>query len=369
VPKLDDRVWKPDLLSVLDWQHVYDGTQQAYADDPLATWWVQATAGVNYYRAELPARHLPGKWVRLETWDLETIPSDGEPAFHFPRQAGDTAIWLFPGNDTKAILMAEMKLQGTKVFVEVDDNYMIPPAMPGLSEWRTTRDSKTDEANYETHRKIVERVADGVIVSTERLAEVYSALHDNIHVCRNSFDPADWDPDPPHQKDGVLRVGWAGSASHGYDVSDIRSALDWASRQPDVDVVILGQLGFEGIRYRQVPWTNSLAQYRKNICELDVILCPLRENQWSACKSDVKAVEGALAGAVPVVSRTEPYAPWWRDGGPCLVADSPKGFVRAVKELVSDREGTAKLAADAREYVLSERNIANEVETWRSALA
>lgn len=370
MPKLDDRVWLPDLLSVLDWGVVWEAGQTRYSENPLATWWVQATPGVNYYRADLPAKHLPGKTVNFESRDVQEIASDtDEIAVCFPRQEGESAVWMFPGNDTRAIAMAEMKLQGMRVVVEVDDNYTRQPAIPQLSSWLTTRDKTgEDRHSYEIHRRIVERIADAVIVSTPRLAELYAPLCDEVHICRNSVDPDDWDPDPPHQPDGVLRVGWAGSASHGYDVSDIRPALDWASRQKDVEVVVLGELTPTGIPHRNVPWTDSLAQYRKNVCEIDVMLCPLRPSVWADCKSDVKALEAAMAGACSIVSRTEPYRPWWNGEAPGYEADSSKEFTRVLKHLVTHREEVRETARLAREYAVTQRNICTEIAKWRNAL-
>jgi hypothetical protein len=363
----DDRIWLPDLNAVLDWDTaLLDGTEKRYGGE--ATWWTQATPGVNYYRADLPAKHLPGKTIRFENRVDLQIGEDGEP--FFPRQEGNSGVWMFPGTTGKFLLMAGMKDLGYRVLVEVDDNYTVPPSVPQLSSWLVTRDkSGADEASYEVHCRIVRSpVCDGVIVSTPYLADVYRRLNPNVWVCPNSIDPTDWpDEEPPHQPDGVLRIGWAGSVSHLYDLADIRPALDWASRQKDVEVVVMGQLDL-GLKHRAIPWTDSLAEYRRNVSEIDVMLCPIRPNPWANGKSDVKALEGAMGGAVPVVSRTEPFRPWWDHDAPCLVADSKKGFVKAVKHLVANREETRQLARAARAWVLKHRQIKDSVEAWREAL-
>jgi hypothetical protein len=363
----DDRIWRPDLLAVLDWGHVWEAGQTRYTDKPGATWWMQATAGVNYYRADMPAKHLPGKTVRFESRDLQPRGDD----YWFPRQEGGTAVWMFPGNMTRAIAMAQMKTElGLRVLVEVDDNYTVSPPMPGLSKWVSHIDrSGQDNHSYEAHGKIVETIADGVIVSTERLAEVYGRLHESVFVCPNSVDPADWpQEEPPHQPDGILRVGWAGSASHGYDLADIRRALDFAARQPDVEVVVMGQLD-PGVKHRRIEWTESLAEYRSSVSQIDVMLCPLRSNAWSDCKSDVKALEAAMGGACAVVSRTEPFRRWWDGDAPGYVADSPKDFVKVVKHLVDHRDEVRETARLAREYALTVRNIDRSITAWREAIA
>lgn len=346
----------------VDWAAVDEATQTVHGG--LATWWVQATAGVNYYRADLPARHLPGATVILNESDVQP---DGDDRVVFRRQRG-AAVWMFPGNVTRWLLMAEQHQQGVPVYVEVDDNYTVPPSIPQMSTWQSTRDrSGGDNHSYECHRKIVQSAAcHGVICSTERLADVYRRLHANVHVCRNSVDPDDW-PDLVPRENDTLRIGWAGSASHAYDVADIRRALDWASRQKNVEVVVIGQLD-PGVKHRRVPWTDSLAEYRANLQNIDVMLCPLRPNVWADCKSDVKALEAALAGACSVVSRTEPYRDWWDGDAPGYQAATPKDFLKVVKHLVAHRDEVAETARLAREYATTTRNIRREITRWREAL-
>jgi len=359
----DDRIWITDFNEIMDWEAVGKASMHHYGNE--ATWWTQATEGVNYYRAEMPARHLPGRTVRLEARDLIPRDDDGEP--YMPRQIGDNAVWMFPGNDTRALCMAQLHMQGHKVMVEVDDNYLTAPPIPGLSSWRALRDPMDpDVSSYGMHRKIVTSWAcDGVIVSTPKLWEVYSQIHPNVHVCMNCIDPEDWQPDPPHQKDGILRIGWAGSASHGYDIAEIKQGLSWAAQQKNVEVVLLGELSLP-FKHRNVPWTTSLAQYRRNVQELDVMLCPLRPSDWADCKSDVKALEGVMGGALPVVSHTEPYSPWWDRG---YVAERRRDWLRIIKHLVGNRDEVRQAWQDAYAYVLAERTIEKGIEAWRTALA
>lgn len=347
---------------------MWEASQKRYGDTSEATWWVQATAGVNYVRADMPAKHLPGKTVFFESRDIQA----GGDDYVFPRQEGGTAVWMFPGNTTRWIAMAQMKVElGLRVLVEVDDNYTTGTPIPGLSSWLVKRDmSGQDRHSYETHTRIVKsKACDGVIVSTPALERVYGRIHPNVYVCTNSIDPDDWpEGEPEHQPDGVLRVGWAGSASHAYDLADIRRALDWASRQPDVEVVVMGQLD-PGVKHRRVSWTDKLAEYRENVQQIDVMLCPLRSNAWSDCKSDVKALEAAMGGACSIVSRTEPYRPWWDGSAPGYSAATPKEFLKVVKHLVANRDEVRETARLAREYAVTKRNIKDGVAAWRAAIA
>ncbi|HXJ62785.1 MAG TPA: hypothetical protein VNN79_03435, partial [Actinomycetota bacterium] len=321
------RIWaaidptiRHDPDDLIDWEAADEASQRRHGE--VATFWEQATGGVSYYRAWMPAKHLPGRVVRLQaTRDLYKDSS----GVVFRRQVG-ASVWPFPGNITRWLLMAEMHTQGIPVFAEMDDNYLVPSNTPGSHGWLIRRDpTPQDRPSFECHQAIIRsKAVDGLIVSTPKLADVYARLHANIHVCRNAVDPDDWAPDPPHQQDGILRIGWAGSASHKHDLNDVRPALDWASRQKDVQVVLFGELDMPGVRHRNIPWTEQLWKYRWGVRQVDVMLCPLRPSPWADCKSDVKALEAAMGGACSVVSRSEPFTPWWRDGAPSYSAATPK---------------------------------------------
>lgn len=285
----------------------------------------------------------------------------------FPRQRG-AAVWQFPGNATRGLLMAEMQEQGIRVLLESDDNYFVEPAMyPGaFSDWQKHLDrSKEDKASYEAHRRIA-RFVDGVIVSTPKLAEWYRTVNDHVYVCPNSVDPDDWPAEPPHQQDGLV-VGWAGSFSHYYDVAHIREALDWTWRL-DAKVVTIGLDPGWTFPRTHLGWADDLAEYREKLQVLDVGLCPLRPGPWEDCKSDVKALEYAMAGACPVVSRTEPYRPWWEGWGWPYVAQTEKEWAKVVRHLVAHPEEVRDGAREVRRLVLSERAIERTAWRWEEAI-
>lgn len=328
------------------------------------TFWAQATPGVTYYRCDLPARYLPGKVLILKETDVVSI---GKDTF-FPRQEG-AAIWSFPGNTTRAILIAEMQDQGIPVLMELDDNYMVHPPVKELSQWYLTRaESGHGEYSYETCTDIA-RFCDGLIVSTPYLASVYKDINPNIHICPNSIDPKDWPSNPSHQPNGVLRVGWAASDSHMLDANIIREALYWASHQKNVEVVIMGihpLISKFRFNYTHVPWYDKLHDYRQNLQKIDVMLCPLHDTEWDRCKSDVKAMEAAMSGACSVVGETEAYKPWFDQ--PVYVAKNIWDWKRILKFLVRNREEVAETSRLAKQYVIENRQIKDNVYLWEEAV-
>lgn len=73
-----------------------------------------------------------------------------------------------------------------------------------------------------------------------------------------------------------------------------------------------------------------------------------------------------MAGALPVVGRTEPYRPWWER---TFVADTEGDWRRIVKHLVRNRDEVRQMAREARLYCLAERDIRSTVSEWRAAIA
>lgn len=330
-----------------------------------ATFWAQVTQGSIYVRCELPARHLPGRVLPFLYKDL-FLKKDGTPVF--PRQAG-AAIWQYPGSTANAILIAAMQTRGIRCLVETDDNYILgaPKNSYYKSEWDEKIDmSQGDNFSYEAHRRIVE-FADGVIVSTPNLADSYRLCNDNVYVCPNCVDPDDW-PDPK-PRDGIFRVGFAGSLSHVFDLNLTKLAFEWLSKQKDVELVFLGLHPRWPVKNAKlVGWSDSPAQYRENLvnARLDVGLCPILDtSDWAKGKSDVKALEYAMAGALPLVQDHPSFLPWSER---CLIADSSEGFLEEVMWAYNNQDEVKKMAQEARAYALNERTIQDNVHHWEAAI-
>jgi len=337
--------------------------EEAVHDAPVATWWRQASPGTYYWRCLVPARRLPGQVLRFKETDLaENAAGD----IIYPRQRG-AAIWQFPGNATTGRLMAGMQDDGYRVLIEVDDSYLHTPDVGLYGGWHAELDTcgATDNFSFPAHRKLCEFV-DGIIVSTPALADLYSEINPNVYLCPNMVEPDDW-PGPQTLEDGVLRIGWGASHSHIVDAPLVRRALMWAADQPGVEVWVFG-IGdiykFPGA-VKRAPWTDNLADYRKSLGRCDVMVCPLNETPWARYKSDLKALEAAMAGAWPIVSTATPYTPWRDRTMTCTTA---KEWEHAIKWAVRHRDEIPALAAEAKRYVLAERTIERNIGLWREAL-
>lgn len=325
-----------------------------------ATWYAQATAATAYWRCQVPARLLPG----MVTTDLtgEQQP-DGTIGYSDHQGA---AIFQFPGSSDRAASILNMQAANIKTLVEVDDNYLddTDVNVQRRAGWqqRIGQGPHTSQG----HRFCVKH-ADGVIVTTAALADIYADVNDNVFVCPNQIDKNDW-PDPQEPDGNVFRVGWFASFSHDKDARLVRRALSWASRQPGVEVVTMGYdpPGWDFTR-THLSWSNDMSVYRRLLSLLDVGVAPVARTGWSVCRSDLKALELGMAQALPVLSTVPPYAGW--EHLPALTAGDEREFEERIRWCVRNQDDARALARKTREHVLSERLIEHHIEDWETAVA
>lgn len=359
--------WVPEAKCARDEQwHDYSPTPTPV--DVKATFYHQATPGTAYWRCQLPARFLPGQAVFNQPFVYEQD-DHAELANH----AG-AAVFQYAGDDGHHWLTRTMRQRNIRVLIEVDDDYTswAKSVMRRAGWYRTVKDTPPGRYSVEQHRATVEQ-ADGVIVTTERLAKIYRPLNPNVFVCPNQVDPADW-PALEKPDDGIFRIGWFASASHGMDLDLVERAFTWAARQPDVEVNLIG-IGrhpsgkpmYNSFPYKHFSWSNDLGVYKRFLLNLDVGVAPVVGNPWALCRSDVKALEYAMAGAMPIVSDREPYAHCEMPG--MFRCHDAKSFLLAVQWAVANKDEVRALALEARDYVLAERTVEANIHRWAEAVA
>jgi hypothetical protein len=338
--------------------------ERAETEDCIATFWHQATPGTTFWRCLVPARHLPAQTLPFTPVDLKET-KDGKP--YLPRQKGDTAIWQFLGDQTRTrIALGVGEIHQYRTLMELDDNYTRPaPYQYGKKNapWVNTIAEAKGGYSHEMHRAILPWM-DGLIVSTDFLANVYEEYHDTIYVCPNSVDPDDWQYD--REVHDAFRIVYYGSPSHTVDAPLVTDALKWASKQPGVEVWTVGfRNPAWSFPHQVIPWGNDLVEARKHLFKFDLGIAPLKTNAWANAKSDVKALEYTMAGVMPVVQKSEPFKAW--EG--IVPTPSTKGdWTEAIRWAVQNPDEVAGFARNAKEYVLRERTIQSNIHLWREAV-
>jgi hypothetical protein len=330
--------------------------------DLKASFYYQASYATTYVRCLPPARYLPGQAVDHAAAFIRDV--DGEdPELFFPEHRG-TAVYQFPGDAVRAVQMAHLQDQGVRVLVETDDTYleMGPLGNPGWQKNIREKNGGTGHS-LEAHKKIIPWV-DGIIVTTEHLGKRYRKYNEKIYVCPNQIDPVDW-PEPAKSEDEI-RVGWCASNSHVKDAPLVKRALKWASEQDGVKVFTMGfDPGWTDFERFHVPWSNDMGVYRHVIGTWDIGMAPLKEDPWSVCRSDLKALEYGVSGVWPILSDTIPYQGY---EGPCDKVKGSKGLYMALRGLLTHRDELRDRQTAVRDYVLRERTMAKNIHKWAEAI-
>ncbi len=332
----------------------------------LATFWRQATPGTTYWRGSVPMKYLPGQVRTLET---DSLSLDEEQKVLTVKGQEGVPIWQFLGDDARSRIALQLQRQGERTIMEVDDNYLrfAPPLYGKFGAWtKTHEEAQKNGTGYsvEMHRKLVPQM-DAIICATENLADEYSRHNDNVFHCPNSVDPSDWAVERTESES--LRIGYYGSPSHARDWPLVKKAMKWARKQPGVEVILIG-FSPPGWTGKVLPWADDLFSARKNLGHIDVGIAPLTVNPWAVGKSDVKAMEYAMGGVVPLLHDAPPYSPWRQSDWP-FMARTEADWFDLIRRVVSEgKDYAVEWAEEAKDYVLRERTIEKNIHRWKEAV-
>jgi glycosyltransferase involved in cell wall biosynthesis len=317
--------------------------------------------------------YLPGQVIGMEGHLVSGFDTPDDP-LSLEGQTG-AAIWQFLGDDSRSRIALQLRRQGVRTIMELDDNYLrySPPLYGKAGAWQKTHvEALQNGTGYsiEMHRKVVDQM-DALIVSTEALADDYDRFLAKrgadvpIYVCPNSVDPTDWDIE--RTESDTLRIGYYGSPSHMKDWPLAKKAMKWAAKQPDVEVVMIGFTppGWSG---KLLPWADNIYDARKNLGQIDVGIAPLKVNPWSEGKSDVKGLEYAMAGVMPIMQDAPPYRPWKDEWSWEWMARTEDDWMELIQDIVKNRDLVPGLAASAKGYVTRLRTIQGNIHHWRAAV-
>jgi len=169
--------------------------------------------------------------------------------------------------------------------------------------------------------------SDAVVVSTNKLKEIYGKLNKNIHVQPNRLARFIWgDIYPSHlykEEGEKIKILWGGSQNHfanpnvtkegvkGGDFGD--ELMNFIKKTVNTyDWYFVGAMPSEldsvKSKVHFIPWVDVL-HYPKVIKDIepDIGIAPLIDNVFNACKSNLKQLEYVAAGCAGIFSNVEPY--------------------------------------------------------------
>lgn len=202
--------------------------------------------------------------------------------------------------------------------------------------------------------------ADAVQYSAPELERLYGRLNARGRVFPNQLRtiPPPRTPTSPRP----VTIGWGGSLGHADDVAEVAPALcRFVLENPMVTLHLMcadriWQL-FEALPAERKRRTavGSIEDYYAFVSQLDIGIAPNRNEGFNRARSDVKFLEYAAYGAVPLVQRLTPYLESVREGETGLFFESPEDLIRLLDRLVRDPDECRRIRENAYRYASTER--------------
>ena len=202
------------------------------------------------------------------------------------------------------------KQTNTPLLYEIDD------LLTDIPDWNYASDYYKQ---YSSVAIEIMKHMDGMIVSTNKLKEVYSDYCPKIRVSPNHLIKGFWgEAKYVEQRNQKPRILWAGSGNHfatkkGQKGGDFGTKLmDFILKtKDDYQWVIVGGCPTELEKEKKIEkhgWIPLLnyPNYMKSL-KIDLAIAPLEQNLFNECKSNIKALEYTASGVPAIYTNIEPY--------------------------------------------------------------
>jgi glycosyltransferase involved in cell wall biosynthesis len=256
------------------------------------------------------------------------------------------------------------------VYELCDDLDALPPASPMRAFY--------SQPNNMLLIKRLAHYCDALQFSSPELEKKYSHLNRRCCVFPNQVLMAS--PERTQKSEETVIVGWGGSVGHLHDMAKISDRLiHWIMSRDNVRLYLMCADSiwelFEALpadRKRRFA-TGTVDDYYSFVSHLDIGIAPLEDTAFNRSRSDVKFLELAAHGVVPVLQATGPYLRSAKHGRTAFLFNTPDQLISTLDHLVLDASARLSVSASAREYVQRERNYLDRgkdrVEFYRSLIA
>ncbi len=311
------------------------------------------TIGDNVYRVHEPAAAL-AKLPGVQMFEVHAQSRQRDAA----ALAADVLVLTMTLDVEVFRLIHQRRCLGKATICEVNDY------LPGVQPSNPAHHTWSDPRGQYLFEQLIMR-SDATQVSSAALGQKVSALTQHLAVFDNQLAalpaPRQWPDRAPSAAPLVL--GWGGSLGHLQDLQHIAPALiAWLQRHPQARLEIMADPSmaalFESVAPEQFEFrqAGSLAHYLQWLATLDIGLAPLLPTPYNQCRSDIKFLEYAAHGVLPVLQRLEPYAKV-RDGETGFLFDDPQHLLTVLDALAGAPALRQRVADAAHAYLHSQRRI------------
>lgn len=300
---------------------------------------------------------------------LSDLGYDSECSTEWPEE-GDVIVIHRPLGRGNLEQILRYRDRGARVLISEDDD---------LTTLHQTKNPRQDLVDVAQHLACIS-AADGLIVTTDKLEEVYGAMARESFLCPN-YLPA-WVAKQkmvhPHPRTNVprprpraqVRVGWAGNVeSHLHDLEWLRPvaqrAMSGALFSTIGDPRVPRVLGLTFFEVRDWAWRLHDLYARMSTADIGIV--PLAPIEFNESKSWLKALEYMTLGKPVVVSNMPEQAKLVTHGDDGFLADSQEEFADYVQRLIYDHELRARMGERARAKAAG-ITLENMIDCWYEPL-
>jgi glycosyltransferase involved in cell wall biosynthesis len=204
------------------------------------------------------------------------------------------------------------ELLGCQVVMDIDDHWQLP----------------LNHLYYNTYQDIAERIernlmqADLVTVTNSNLLNKVKQFNDNVVITPNALPYGLNQFNDTRVKSDKVRLFWCGSISHDNDIKILKEPLKRLQGRKDIQMVMGGYNDSDA--YTKSIWDKMFSMFTGNLPSIklhsasptqymdmynyaDIVLIPLEDSEWHACKSNLKILEAAAKRLPVICSNVAPY--------------------------------------------------------------
>lgn len=218
------------------------------------------------------------------------------------------------------------------------------------------------------------RMSDAMIVSTPYLAEVYSEYNRNIYVVPNSLDFRIYDNLKHRRNKDVIRIGWAGGASHVEDLRIVEPVVHRIlAKHPTVRFCFVHGIPdfFRNLdRVETVTDFTRIDRWPQFLASraFDINLAPLVDSAFNRGKSNLRWLEFAGIKVPTVASKVGHFAETLTNGEDVILCSTEDEWFKALSALVSDENARRKMGKNANAKARRDFNVDINIQKYRAAL-
>lgn len=324
-------------------------------------------SGVDMYRL------TPHKYLNSSKFEVHFTPVLDNPPADLHKQLSEYDIVVFSRmlskdsqKDWTKDLIKHLEKADVKVVLDYDDNWQLPKYHSLYKDY--------EKKGYRLRQVNAAKFADALTVSTPYLADKLKSYNKDITVVKNCVDYHEVQWMKYKTPSNKLRVAFIGAKDHVKDMQMIADELckigqledvelyygGWAPGKENNEIASIMSCAGASNLFDVIP-ALTVNCYGQMYNHVDVCIAPLYKDEFTQCKSELKALEAGFMRCALIASNQVPFTYVCHEGNSTL-CDGANGWYEAVKKYRDNRDLVVTHAQKLNKDVLEKYDILNEAK-------